>query len=231
MSTAEARTPPAQRRVQLDGLRAVAVGLVLVHHFGGPASGFVDLGSIGVHLFFVISGFLITGKLLAGRDAVAAGRTTRAGVLRDYYWRRALRILPIYLLVIAVGAAVGMPNVRADWPWLLTFTGNLRTAQTGHFLGFLAPTWTLNIEEQYYLVWPWIVLGAAAARLPRIVLATVALGPLWRAGATLAGVPAKSVAVFTLSAFDGLGLGALLALRWHDGGGEGARPLPAAAAW
>src|SRR5215207_5908860 len=130
------RTPVALRRPQLDGLRAAAITCVLLYHFGGATARRLGLGPIGVHLFFVISGFLITGRLLAGRDAVAAGRARIADVLRDYFSRRALRILPIYLLSIAVAAAVGMPTARTDWPWLLSFTGNFRTMYTGHFLGY-----------------------------------------------------------------------------------------------
>src|SRR5258705_2830261 len=98
---------------QLDGLRAFAVGAVLIHHFFQPARiGGVDLALLGVWLFFVLSGFLITGILLRSRDQVDYGGSPSGFVLRQFYIRRFLRIFPLYYSVLFMAATIGLGHVR-----------------------------------------------------------------------------------------------------------------------
>ena len=92
---------------QLDGLRAFAVGAVLIHHFFQPARiGGVDLALLGVWLFFVLSGFLITGILLRSRDQVDYSGYPSGFVLRQFYVRRFLRIFPLYYAVLFMAATI-----------------------------------------------------------------------------------------------------------------------------
>ena len=158
----------------LDGLRFVCIAAVLFHH--APAAGMfreswilAGRGFLGVDFFFVISGFLITTLLLRERD-----RTGRIS-LRGFYWRRALRILPLYLLVVtAVGAyyvfVEKTPGAAERWPYYYLFLANFLD---GH-IPLLGPTWSLSVEEQYYLLWPaLLVLLPPRALLPVLGLVIV----------------------------------------------------------
>src|SRR5438552_112648 len=118
---------------QLDGLRAFAVAAVLVHHLLDaslvPAAPFgLTWGLLGVRLFFLLSGFLITGLLIAGRDAVDAGSVRRSRVLKQFYVRRTLRIFPLYYLVLGIALVAGGAEVRVQLPWLATYTYNFWVA-------------------------------------------------------------------------------------------------------
>lgn len=151
-------------RKDIEGLRALAVGLVVVDHaFGWPAGGF-----IGVDVFFVISGFLITGLLL--KEHTRTGRISFA----DFYRRRARRILPIATLVTALttaASAVLLLSTRAagvavDAAWTLAFAANWRFAEVGtdYFASNQPPSplqhyWSLAVEEQYYVLWPLLLLA------------------------------------------------------------------------
>jgi len=136
----------------LDGLRAVSVFLVFSDHFGGI--GWTRFsGWLGVHAFFVLSGFLITTLLLRERDAT--GRVS----LQAFYIRRATRLLPLYLLVLL--AVLGLSSVARDgtWeqmkaaaPYYLTLLNELADMAPLHM------TWTLGVEWKYYLVWPTLLV-------------------------------------------------------------------------
>lgn len=141
----------------LDGIRAGAVLLVMAHHLGLPVHG----GHIGVNVFFVLSGFLITYLLLderIGRGRVAFG---------NFYARRALRLYPalIALVVVASLFSVIVPdayraeNTLNSIPMVLLYLGNwVRAGVTeGSPLGLFEHTWSLSVEEQFYLVWPWLI--------------------------------------------------------------------------
>jgi peptidoglycan/LPS O-acetylase OafA/YrhL len=167
-------TPVGVVRRDIQGLRALAVAAVIADHlFHFPAGGFV-----GVDVFFVISGFIITSLLL--REFARTGTIS----FRRFYIRRVKRILPISTIVIVVtvaasywvfrpGAALG---ILTDGVWSLLFAGNWRFASTGtdywNADGALSPLqhyWSLGVEEQFYFVWPLALLGALVicARLPQ----------------------------------------------------------------
>ena len=165
----------------LDGLRALAIIAVLGTHFGFLAQG----AFVGVDLFFVLSGFLITSLLLHERE-------TKGHVSLSNFWvRRGLRLFPALLCAVALASILvpwASPHVRSatftGLPWVFTYTGNWAAAM-GHepllgsqYLGLLPHTWSLAIEEQFYLVWPialvlWFRRGLRLRRAA-IVLATVA---------------------------------------------------------
>jgi len=168
----EAGTAPGDRRFRPDveGLRAVAVVLVVLYHAGLPG---LSGGFVGVDVFFVISGFVITGLLL--REQAGTGRTS----LVAFYGRRVRRILPAATLVIVttviatyvvLGAFYGNPTAVAA-RWTAVFLANFHFAAGGtDYLAATAPPsplqnfWSLAVEEQFYLVFPAIVLVAAAVR-------------------------------------------------------------------
>jgi peptidoglycan/LPS O-acetylase OafA/YrhL len=145
----------SHRWLALDGLRGVAVVVVLLFH-GGLAPG----GFMGVDIFFVLSGFLITRILRA-----EYGRT--GGIrLRRFTARRLLRLYPalvamcIFVLTVSVATRRQVPEVLHDVVLSLTYTSNLLPMQTG----LLDHTWTLSLEEQFYLVWPLLLLVALSSR-------------------------------------------------------------------
>src|SRR5215831_17608728 len=124
MEESRARNNTTHYMPQLDGLRAFAVGAVLIHHFFQPARvGGVDFALLGVWLFFVLSGFLITGILLRSRDQLDHGQK-RGRLIRHFYARRFLRIFPLYYLVLALAATFNLSDVRDTLFWHLTYLSN-----------------------------------------------------------------------------------------------------------
>ena len=158
---------------ELDGLRAFAVMAVLLYHAGVP---FLQGGFIGVDVFFVLSGFLITSLLLRGFD-------TRGVVsLRGFYFRRFLRLVPALLalvLALAVVAPVLLPRAQAksyyvDALLALTYLSNWARAFVLHPPDLLAHTWSLAIEWQFYLLWPCLLVALLKAGVPRRRILTIA---------------------------------------------------------
>src|SRR5215475_11338787 len=125
MEESRARNNTTHYMPQLDGLRAFAVGAVLIHHFFQPARiGGVDFALLGVWLFFVLSGFLITGILLRSRDQIDFNGVHTGSVLRQFYLRRVLRIFPLYYLVLFVAAMLDLGDVRNTILWHLSYLSN-----------------------------------------------------------------------------------------------------------
>lgn len=192
---------------QLDGLRCLAVVFVIWEHAGPPQQGH-SFGDDGVRLFFVLSAFLITGILLRLRD----GNATLRSALRVFYARRFLRILPAYYLLLAVAVLLGLATARRDVAWHALYLSNWRFITVPWKPPF-NHLWSLSVEEQFYLVWPLVVLCAPLRRLPRIFGGAIALAILTRVSilALHGGWAASQLP--TPCSLDALGLGALLA--WH----------------
>ncbi|WP_157732697.1 acyltransferase family protein [Cellulomonas sp. PSBB021] len=189
------RRSPDGFRLDIQGLRAFAVLAVIADHaLGWPSGGF-----IGVDVFFVISGFLITGLLL--REFERTGSISFV----QFYARRARRILPaaLVVLIVTIAAAVALfpearaRNVAGDAFWSSVFLSNWHFADQGtdYFQQGLATSplqhfWSLSVEEQFYFVWPWLLLGVCAlvgaARLKRwsarrvavVLISVISLGSL-----------------------------------------------------
>ncbi len=158
----------------LDGIRAIAVFLVMAQHLG-----YVHAGGLGVDIFFVLSGYLITAILVS--EFAATDRIS----LKKFYARRALRILPAVLLLLIVinifvaafEASAQASRVRWDSLAALFYVANWLRA-FGHDIGILGNLWSLSIEEQFYLLWPVTLLFLLSRRLRAntiIVIVTVAI--------------------------------------------------------
>jgi len=192
------------RIAELDSLRGLAALAVIVFHAN---EAWLPFGWAAVDLFFVLSGYLITSIILR------QGGTP--GFLRNFYLRRGLRTWPIYYLLIAIVIVLNPVLARrCDWsrlPIALTYTQGLTRLWGGSanpFSPYLIHTWTLAIEEQFYLIWPALVLIVGRRRVA--ILALVCAG-----GSMLA----RSEGVWweSLTRADGLALGGLLAaLRFQD---------------
>ena len=201
--------PAISHMPQLDGLRAFGVAAVVIHHARVfPAN---DLALAGVKLFFAISGFLITSILLASRaDAVTRG-TTMVSAFKRFYMRRTLRIFPLYYFVIGVALAINLEPARESWIWLVTYTYNFYQLQLGWFVANFAHLWSLAVEEQFYLTWPWIILLTPRKWLVPAIVTAVLLAPVSRYLLYFSGT-ALATYLATPIYFDLLGLGALFAL-------------------
>jgi peptidoglycan/LPS O-acetylase OafA/YrhL len=142
---------------QLDGLRAIAIIFVMVAHWmhGGIKIDIIKnlpYGT-GVHLFFVISGFLITKILLDFREKNATEGRSQFRSILSFYIRRSLRIFPIYYLTILILVIIGFTDIDTMLPWLLTYTTNIYLTMQNNYIGSYTHFWSLAVEEQFYLFW------------------------------------------------------------------------------
>jgi peptidoglycan/LPS O-acetylase OafA/YrhL len=210
----------------LDGLRAIAVLMVLLCHFQLATSHWIwqifHQGGFGVYLFFVLSGFLITRILLSEKNKPA--------YFRNFYARRTLRIFPLYYGVLALQFWVLLPifptpRILADahyQGWLWAYGYNILTAVKGHFVFssdwmWLGHFWSLAVEEQFYVVWPFIVLALGRETLLKLCIGIVALTPILRLAFYAAGANQYWVWMFTICQMDSLALGAMLACLESSG--------------
>jgi len=218
---------------ELDGLRACGITMVIVAHMwprGGYPHRVYDLLSLSwiwMDCFFVLSGFLIAGILLDSRS--------RPDYYRSFYTRRALRILPVYYLLITVLTCAtffhgtgylysGIPTLYkwgSSW-WYFVYLGNVPTAVTGRFpaaaRGSFNPLWSLQIEEQFYLLFPLLVHRLKLQTLVRTLLGLACFSLLLRIVLYWL-FPANGVVQYVSlpCRMEGFALGALIAIRFRMG--------------
>lgn len=232
---AEKRVPHLRsggRVPELDGLRGIAVFAVMIYHFSivervttlGIDTVYYKLarmGWIGVDLFFVLSGFLITGILLEARDS-------SRHYFRSFYLRRVLRIFPLYyaylatfFLVLPLGATLvfgeqqlaQLAELQKHQLWMWLYASNLYTFLQGAHTGLATSHfWSLAIEEQFYLIWPLVVLALSRGTLQRSCIVLIAAAFVVRVGLHLADFAPNSIYAFTPARMDTLLSGALLAI-------------------
>ena len=165
-SNADGRIP------ELDALRGAAALAVVVFHANAR---WLRWGWASVDLFFVLSGYLITAIILRHGD--------RPGFLACFYARRALRIWPLYFLAVGLVAAaspwLALPPDWAALPYTLTFTQGVPEYWTGSatpgFSPYLGHAWTLAVEEQFYLIWPALLLAVGRARVIPLAMGIAAV--------------------------------------------------------
>jgi peptidoglycan/LPS O-acetylase OafA/YrhL len=192
----------------LDGLRAFsAVGVALMHLNVFP------IGWIGVQVFYVLSGFLITGILLDAKE----NSPSLSFLLKRFYYRRSLRILPLYftyLLFILVASYLlrSASDQRAALPWLATYTYNIhRVLRPSDIFGLSTHLWSLSIEEQFYLAWPLFVFFLSGKHFRIFAIAVIALSPFLRASLLLTSHnPVLAAYFLTPYQLDGFAAGAVL---------------------
>jgi peptidoglycan/LPS O-acetylase OafA/YrhL len=188
----------------LDGVRGIAITLVMATHFFGASSTFSRFGGIGVRLFFVLSGYLITRVLLRYPDQPLSQSA------RDFYWRRFLRLAPALYVAISACALFGVGNMRQDW-WIHgLYLTNFRIAIAGEW-GFPAHFWTLGVEEQFYLIWFFVVMAARGKWLLSWIVVGLAVPIFFRTIATVLSGDLFIASVMLPGETDFLCAGALLA--------------------
>jgi peptidoglycan/LPS O-acetylase OafA/YrhL len=194
---------------QLDSLRALAVLPVFAAHWiGGKAS---HGGPLGVRLFFVLSGFLITSILLRVRLRIEQGDGKWTTHLLHFYARRALRLYPALVLFVGLLAISGYGPARETWPWHVTYLSNIRFALINGWEHGLGHLWSLSIEEQFYLFWPLVIL--LVRRSLHVPLAFGLMFVAWALRIVILAEGIRAMAAYTLPFvwLDALGVGALLA--------------------
>jgi peptidoglycan/LPS O-acetylase OafA/YrhL len=208
----------------LDGLRGIAVLLVMGHHIlqpflGGPAladsiTSVASIGWIGIDLFFVLSGFLITGILYDTKGS--------PGFWRNFYIRRGLRIFPLYYVFLALLCLI-LPHLAPDdtakiaelrgaCPWYWSYLANFYMAQHGPGPFNTAHLWSLSVEEQFYLMWPTIVFLVERRNLLRLCVAAIAAAALCRIGLMYLGASSDTIYVMLPTRVDSIAVGAWIAL-------------------
>ncbi|APG94664.1 acyltransferase family protein [Sinorhizobium americanum] len=201
------------RDLQLDGLRALAVSLVLYGHFFAADGSY--WGHIGVRLFFVLSGFLITRLLLEAR---ADSAFEPAVALKSFYVRRALRIFPPYFAVLGFVWMTGLESSKDVLGWHALYLSNFWYALQNEWTPWvLCHTWSLSIEEQFYIVWPLAVLLAPRRSVAAICLGVIAFSIAYRFYWPLTGTPSLARDLLPPASMDALAIGALLATRRSSG--------------
>lgn len=214
----------------LDAIRGLAIVMVTWYRFGGGAAGparavesaaAVNWGMRGVDLFFVLSGFLITGILLEAKS--------RSHYFRNFYARRTLRIFPLYYTVLVGLWIASQLPVSADTPfqlafanqgWLWYYGANVLQAWRGEWcLGPLDHFWSLAVEEHFYLVWPLVIYAVSGQTAKRICLALIAGSTLGRLAWLASGGNDVAIDVLTPLRMDGLALGGWLAITAREPGG------------
>jgi len=201
----------------LDTLRAFAVLVVLVGHwveednFGPVKSslfkGLFPAPRFGVDLFFVLSGFLITSILLEAYDS----GESRMQIIKTFFVRRTLRIFPVYYATLIILLIIGYPHVSEYRWWYLSYTSNFLCFIQQHW-PTLAHTWSLAVEEQFYLIWPWLIIFIRPGYRKYIFYLAIAVGIATTVGFRLQSNPPNSFALLLMPVcLHAFGIGALYA--------------------
>ena len=204
------RTTNSGYLIQLDGLRFVAVALVLVDHWLAEFN-IVPFGPLGVTLFFVLSGFLITRILMVSREKNIGQEGGMGRYLRKFYIRRTLRIFPIYYLSIAVLYALNVPPVRDTLAWCLLYATNIYIAVNQHWMGVIDHFWSLAVEEQFYIFFPFVIFLIPRRWLVSFLVSMIGLSILLRFYFYYAGYEWVVNYVSMPMCLDSFGLGGLMA--------------------
>ncbi len=201
---------------KLDGLRAIAVLGVMVSHW--VHLDFVQrlgLGFWGVNLFFVLSGFLITEILLKQ----IYRKEQNGAILKKFYIKRTLRIFPIYYVVIIFAFFLNLDNSRNLSVYSFTYTLNIYNSFSGDTGLYLLHIWSLCVEEQFYLLWPLLLLVIKPVYHKKFILSAIGVAILFRFILFIFKIPHYNIYNYRmmLGCMDALGLGALLAyLKLND---------------
>jgi peptidoglycan/LPS O-acetylase OafA/YrhL len=204
----------------LDGLRAVSVLMVIGSHMNGslarlipfvPFWVFVGWGALGVQMFFVISGFLITQILL--KELNSTGTVS----LKRFYFRRAMRIFPPFYVYMGVALALTLAGVFARDPRAFIVAGTYTWNYLGRGSRLVEHTWSLSLEEQFYLLWPAALVFLGAKKSLRLAVWVILLSPLSRIVTYYVAPNHRALLNAMLhTGVDSIMFGCLLALFWQN---------------
>ena len=206
------------RAVQLDGVRAVAMIAICWDHWCPPNWPRIFPFEIFLFFFLVLTGYLITGSLLRERDRKeASGGPWKLESLKVYQIRRGLRILAPYYAAILLAWIVWAPDMHAAFGWYFCHLSNIHIAMLGEWPSGTNHFWSLAIQQQFYLIWPFVIWFLPKRWLVPAILAFSVIGPTSRYFHDLFVPWFPWPQFLTWFTFDYFGLGALLALAVHRG--------------
>jgi peptidoglycan/LPS O-acetylase OafA/YrhL len=198
---------------QIDSLRAISVFIVVLSHFI-PArliNTEIDWGNIGVRCFFVISGFLITSTLLQ------LFATYRPGLaIYIFLLRRASRLFPLLFLTLFLAYILHFQEVRDSFLWHVLYLSNFYFVKIGSWHGVTSHLWTLSVEQQFYLLWPFLLLLFFRNGIKYLLVILIFVAPCFRGVWRLFDLGDIGAWVLPPSSFDALGVGGLLAIMRNN---------------
>jgi len=205
---------------QLNGIRFIAVMLVLIDHWFAESL-ILPLGHLGVVIFFVLSGFLITRILFQNADECRISGGLIGLKIKNFIVRRSLRIFPIYFLICFLGILFNISPIRSNWVWMFTYTPNWYIIFHKQWIGVWDHFWSLAVEEQYYLIFPYAVFFLNPKKYLHLFASMIALGLATRIGFYVnhSNLNLENQwfinYVNPFAAIDCFGLGGLLAYLFH----------------
>lgn len=201
--------------IQLDGLRFFAILSVMIGHWlqwqiNRPIVNGFPFGN-GVTLFFVLSGYLISDILLKNKIKYETISIPKTALIKSFYIRRALRIFPLYFATIFFLLFISYKNTWQIFPWLVTFSSNIYQSIHSVYVGDFNHFWSLAVEEQFYLFWPWLIIFIPNKHSEKLIIGLIGISILTKAYLFIYH-PDKWMAnsYFTLSCMHALGIGALI---------------------
>jgi peptidoglycan/LPS O-acetylase OafA/YrhL len=210
------------RLLEIDGFRAIAAWMVMLHHavyafpnapgatdpIPAPLRQILYRGWLGVDLFFVLSGFLITGILLDSKE--------KPRYFRNFYVRRILRIMPLYYFTLLMIWPF-YPQRTGYFVLCLLFLANFEWFFKTSYADPAGVYWSLAVEEHFYLLWPLLVRFLNRRRMTILLLTIIVATPILRGVCAAAGMePDRAIYQYSWFRFDGLALGALLAIWFRS---------------
>lgn len=204
---------------QLDGLRALAILAIVARHFWPQHNTWDPSGGrLGVDVFFVLSGFLVTRSLLLDQPT---GDESGWESLRRFYAHRAWRIAPLFYLTYLLAIFLHWERSGGGVAWHLSFLSNFYFIREGRFIGACGHLWFIAVLQQFYLLWPLVIASLPRRRLPEACLGLVLTGLLTRSLAVTLGWSKLTMDIMTPGAFETLGMGAWLAGKMAQNPGRG----------
>lgn len=214
------------RAVQLDGLRAIAMLAICWDHWCPQSWPRIFPFEVFLFFFLVLTGYLVTGSLLRERDrAEARGGRWKTAALKNYQLRRGLRILAPYYAALALALLIFVqeawlgrkPDVWAAFGWYATHLSNIHMATLPDWPGGTNHFWSLAMQQQFYLIWPFVIWFVPRKWLVPAVVAFTAIAPASRFYYDALLPWFARPGLLTWLNFDYFGIGALLALAAHRG--------------
>jgi peptidoglycan/LPS O-acetylase OafA/YrhL len=195
----------------LDGLRCLAIIGVLIEHFGVNMPVLLRFGPLSVRFFFVLSGYFITLSLWKLQAEIIGSKKGSFLPVCRFYLARFMRIGPPFYLALTIGALLGIDEVRTNFIWLATFQANNYIAYIGYWPEAISHFWSLAVQEQFYIIWPAIVLTLPKRWFMPAMVGFIIFGLCFRIFCitTAAGTLTRWVTLF--GCFDSFAVGALIA--------------------
>jgi peptidoglycan/LPS O-acetylase OafA/YrhL len=195
----------------LDGLRCLAILGVLIEHFGVPLPALLRFGPLSVRFFFVLSGYFITLSLWKLQTEIVSSKKGKFLPVCRFYLSRFMRIGPPFYLALTVGALLGIDEVRTNFIWLATFQANNYIAYIGYWPEAISHFWSLAVQEQFYLVWPLVVLTLPRRWFMPAMVGFIVFGLFFRIFCIATAAPTLTRWVTLFGCFDSFAIGALIA--------------------